>query len=266
MALLSTQYRYCRVLVLCHWLCRDVVSAPVPSHDTQSHSDQHCSFSLWSSMSCCLSHRHWLVGWDLSNKASGWTGCHHDPGGWSALEPCGLRTEPPLGLKPEGSALQHWEAKKKKRKKKSLLCHSTSRSTSIYCFEMWIVGTNDGICAHNKPQQHSFTAMVCPPGSGGWMWKQLRGLFLCQRAEKPHVPPSGVPQEVTSSPFQTASRSCWLVAAARSFSSRYLRPHLITDCQFTSLQIFVVWVSIVCVKDGCLSFFKSIVSTVRLQK
>lgn len=69
-------------------------------------------------ISCCLSHRHWLVGWDLSNKASGWTGCHHDPGGWSALEPCGLRTEPPLGLKPEGSALQHWEAKKKKRKKK----------------------------------------------------------------------------------------------------------------------------------------------------
>lgn len=177
--LVSTQYRYCRVLILCHWLCKDVVSAPVPRHDTQSHSDQHCSFSLCSSINCCLSHGHWLVGWDLSNKASGWTGCHHYPGGWSALEPCGLRTEPPLGLKPEGFA---------KKKKKN--------------YEMWIVGTNDGICAHQNRQKHSLAAMVCPPGSEHWMWTQVRGFFLCQRAEKPNVPSPGVPQEVTSSPFQ----------------------------------------------------------------
>lgn len=216
MALLSAQYRYCRVLVLCRWLCKDVVSAPVPRHDTQSHSDQHCSLSLCSSINCCLSHGHWLVGWDLSNKASGWTGCHHYPGGWSALEPCGLRTEPLLGLKPEGSA---------KKKKKN--------------FEMRIVGPNDGICAHQNRQKHSLTAMVCPPGSERWMWTQVRGFFSLPKGREAQRSFVRCPAGSYIITISSAPPSHWLIAATRCFSSRYLDVHawspIVNLDQFRSL-------------------------------
>lgn len=263
MALLSTQYRYCRVLVLCHWLCRDVVSAPVPSHDTQSHSDQHCSFSLWSSMSCCLSHRHWLVGWDLSNKASGWTGCHHDPGGWSALEPCGLRTEPPLGLKPEGSALQHWEAKKKKKKIKASSVTRRQDRLRFIALKCELLGQMM-VFAHTT--NHSNT--VSQP------WFVLLGLEVeCESSSEDYFSAKG-PRSRTF--LRQVSRRKWhrhrfkpLHGPADSslpLAASVLDISVHTWSPIVNLHHFRSLLSIVCVKDGCLSFFKSIVSTVRLQK